>query len=499
VDDSRRVVVVGSGPAGAMAALSLLRSGIPVTLMESGGRFPGGQLARVADRTVYRRGPRLADHLNPVAADDPASTWVQVLQPGGLSNYWSGAVPRFEPDDFREGERLHERYRWPLSYDDLVPYYERVERVLGVVGGGAPAPGSSAQVLARSVALPDDWRPAAARARSLGQAFAPLPVAAGRAWTVAARSRPFNSFRLVQGLRRYPHFELLLGAHVLGLEWRSDRGAVTGVLYHDRAAGCERRLAVAAVVAAAGALSTTKLLLDSACADFPQGLGDTEGLLGRYLHEHVHGWSILRVEPAMARLAHLAHLTRRPVGDSSPLIAASCTVGPTSNLDRARSLLPGRSRSTGFGVNVFGTMVPRAGNRVRPHPTLKDEFGRPLAAVHLEYDAEERRNALTAGDGLVQVLESAGIAGGARWRPPELLVGSSVHYGGTVRMHRSPRHGMADGWGRLHAVPNVAIADASGFTTGPEKNPTLTAMALAARAAERLAGDLKALPDGCRR
>jgi choline dehydrogenase-like flavoprotein len=59
-------------------------------------------------------------------------------------------------------------------------------------------------------------------------------------------------------------------------------------------------------------------------------------------------------------------------------------------------------------------------------------------------------------------------------------------------MHRLPRFGMVDGWNRLHAVPNVAVVDSSSFTTGPEKNPVLTAMALAARAGHRLAGELKA-------
>ncbi len=497
MDDSRRVVVVGSGPAGAMAALSLLQNGIPVTLMESGRRFPRGMLARIAGRTVYRRGPRLGDHLNPVAADDPAATWYQVLQPGGLSNYWSGAVPRFEPGDFDEGARLHERHRWPVSYQELVPYYRRVERLLAVAGDGGPAPASTRQVLARTVGLPEDWRIVAGRARGYGQELTALPLAAGRSWTVAARPTPFNSFRLVQGLARFPHFQLLLGAHVLALEWRTDRGAVTGVVYHDRASGCERRLPVSAVVAAAGTLSTTKLLFDSACADFPGGLGDTEGLLGRYLHEHVHGWSVVGIDVPMTRLGHPAYLSRTPFAASSPLIAASCKIGPSSNLDRVLSLVPGRS--TSFGVNVFGTMVPRAPNRVCPHPTLRDAFGRPVPAVHLEHSEDERRNALAATERLVQILESSGAVGGVRRSPPELAVGSSVHYGGTARMHASPRYGMADGWGRLHAVRNLAIADASSFTTGPEKNPTLTVMALAARAAERLARDLRSQSCGRRR
>ena len=74
----------------------------------------------------------------------------------------------------------------------------------------------------------------------------------------------------------------------------------------------------------------------------------------------------------------------------------------------------------------------------------------------------------------------------------ELVPGSSVHYAGSVRMHASPQFGVLDSWNRMYDVPNVAVVDPSCFPTGPEKNPTLTAMALAARAADRLADDLRA-------
>ena len=70
--------------------------------------------------------------------------------------------------------------------------------------------------------------------------------------------------------------------------------------------------------------------------------------------------------------------------------------------------------------------------------------------------------------------------------------GNSIHFGGTCRMHASPRYGMLNGWSRLHAVPNVMVADSAAFTTGPEKNPVLTAMTLSARGADRLARDLRA-------
>ena len=108
------------------------RDGIPVTMLESGDAFPGGLLIRAMGRNVYRRRPPLEE--THVSSDNAEAAWYRALVPGGLSNYWTGAVPRFAPEDFYEGARLHEQYRWPVAYDELVPYYERVERFMGDLG-----------------------------------------------------------------------------------------------------------------------------------------------------------------------------------------------------------------------------------------------------------------------------------------------------------------------------------------------------------------------------
>jgi choline dehydrogenase-like flavoprotein len=142
---------------------------------------------------------------------------------------------------------------------------------------------------------------------------------------------------------------------------------------------------------------------------------------------------------------------------------------------------------------VFGTVVPTEQNCVRPHPTLVDEFGQPKLEVSLTYSDAEMKNVNVAIERFMEVLDAAGLP--CRFPPPTALrpdvPGSSVHFGGTVRLHDSPSYGMLDRYNRLHAVPNVLVVDASAFTTGVEKNPTLTAMALAARAAEQLSSDLE--------
>ena len=474
-----------------MAALTLLRQGIPVTLLESGQRMPRGMLVRAMGRTLYRKWPAFPEDQRQVSTDDTKALWLHQLMPGGMSNFWAGTVPRFAPEDFTDGERLHERYRWPVTYDELRPYYERVEHLLLVSGGVRDVPNLPASVVAHRLALAPDWQCIAPAAEARGHGFTPAPQAEGRDWMLTLRrGAPFNSFAvIIEKLRRHPDFRLLLGAHALRLEWSADKQRVTSVVYYDRTAGCEQRINAAAVVLAAGSLASTKLLLDSTSADFPEGLGNTHGILGTHLHDHAHGWCVVGFDRPLSRLGHIAYLTRAAYRDSAPLIAASCTFGNVTGMDRVLALTP--TKTNRFGVVIFGTVVPLARNEVRPHATEKDDFGLPRLELRISFDDDVRRNVENAVKQLLSILDDAGypaaVQGELFQKPP----GASVHFGGSVRMHESPEYGMLDRWNRLHAVRNVVVADASSFTTGVEKNPTLTAMALAARSAERLATDLK--------
>jgi choline dehydrogenase-like flavoprotein len=153
------------------------------------------------------------------------------------------------------------------------------------------------------------------------------------------------------------------------------------------------------------------------------------------------------------------------------------------------SLVGATTRS--FGLVTFGTVVPEYDNQVRLHPERKDEFGFPVLEINLRYPDHAWGTLKAARARLQAILLDAGYGSNLARTDDHLIPGRSVHYGGAVRMHASPEYGMLDGWSRIHAVPNVVVADASSFTTGAEKNPTLTVMALAARAADRLANDLK--------
>jgi choline dehydrogenase-like flavoprotein len=487
-----RVVVVGSGPAGAVATVLLTRAGVDVTLLEAGlAHTARGLTVQVGGLTVARVHRPLASRSEGVIlTGDAGTTLYEDVSPGGLTNHWSCAVPRFSPDDFLDARRAGEKHAWPVDYTELAPWYEWVEPMLYIAGAAADVPQLPAARVSHVRYLGPSWAPVAGAAGLKGHGLAPIPYTYGAKTTVSLSGTVFNSFiRLVKPIQRSRHLVIRYGARVTHLEWSDTAKRVSAVIIRDDQTGVEHRLPCRAVVLAAGAINTAKLLLQSTHADFPAGLGNTHGVLGRYLHDH----PIAKVEIDLAAplsFQPAAYLTRAPLEYSAPLYAAACLQwGGTRMLARSlRSGHPGRLTSCGF--NVFGTMAPAVTNYVALDPLHRSADGTPGLVVHIRRPPESERTLLAAREQLIAFLHEAHLQAQIRkWVVDPL--GSSVHFAGTCRMHASPRFGMLDRWSRLHAVPNVVVADSAAFTTGPEKNPVLTAMALAARASQRLVDDLR--------
>ena len=492
MEHDRKVIIIGSGPSGAMAAYELISQGIPVVMLESGDKSPRGLLVRLAGKNLYRwkSGDGFREGDLHTSSGDPHTAWYYNFSPGGMSNDWTGAVPRFAPEDFDEGERLHERYRWPVTYDDLVPFYEKSEHFLDITANPEDVP----QLLAGNVAfpqqLPKDWQQIANHAEAIGQGLTTIPIADGRPWMIVRRGTAFNSYaKIIALLLKSRNFTLITNAHVLRLVWSGTEKRVTSVIYHDKASHSKKQLDADAFIVTCGSLYSTKLLFDSTSNDFPNGLGNNHDVLGRYLHDHPKEWWSFETDKPLSILSPSAYLTRVPHAESDPLLAASWTIGYTSGKDKLKSLFG--MKGNAVGVQIFGTMIPRKSFYARPHSSKKDAFGLPLLDLHIKYEEDVVNNVVKSRERLISIMEAAGYQCKIHKIIPQLHPGHSVHYGGSVRMHESPEYGVVNGANRLHEVPNVIVSDASSFTTGSEKNPTLTAMALSARAANLLATDLK--------
>jgi choline dehydrogenase-like flavoprotein len=492
VAEARRVIVVGSGPPGAAAALFLRKAGTEVLVLEAGPeRSSLGLTVRVRGFTVlkYRRPLKQRDAFTATA--DPKAALFEELAPGGLSNHWSCAVPRFSPEDFADAERAGEAYHWPIGYHDIAPWYDRVEPLLHIAGGSAEHAQLPAGNVRNARQLAPGWLPVAAEAGQSGRTLAPMPYAYGAETTVTLSGTVFNSFvRLLKPELRARRLAMRFGARVVRLEWSSQKRRVEAVILRDARTGNESRLACGAVVLAAGAIRTPEILLASTSADFPEGLGNTHGVLGHYLHDHPLGKLVLDLEAPIS-IHPPAYLTRPTLDRAPPLYAAACMQwsGTPMVAESVRERRPGRLSWLGF--SVFGTMAPTSDHWVARDTSQPCADGDARLKLNIRHPPEARVALDKARDDLVDILTRAGKKPRVRsWQVEP--AGDSKHYGGTCRMHASPRFGMLDAFGRMHAVPNVAVVDSAAFTTGPEKNPVLTAMALAARAGNQLAEDLKA-------
>jgi choline dehydrogenase-like flavoprotein len=490
VKDEARVIVVGSGPAGAAAAHFLRRAGVSTLLIEAGREdSPLGFTAKFRGLTIARRRPPRKRRGELTLVGDASTEIYEELAPGGLSNQWSCAVPRFSEHDFADAKRAGEEFTWPIGYADVAPWYDQVEELLHVAGTLHASPQLPAGHVSTARTLGADWQPLAAAAAERGRSAVVMPYAYGAGTFFTRSGTAFNAFsRILKPAIERRELDVSYATRVLRLEWSPDeRRVVAAITKNERDE--EVRVPCRAVVLAAGAINSAQILLESTSASFPHGLGNEHDVLGRYLHDHPLGKIVIDLgTPISATPA--SYITRPSLDRSEPLYAAAFMQWSGMGV-LARTVLAGHAgRSTEIGFSVFGTMVPTREDyvaldsnrpRVAGAAQLKLALRHPPAAIAVLEQARHE---------VLELMERAG------WRPRERVwkleaPGNSVHYGGTCRMHASPHYGVVDAWSRVHGVPNLMVADSAVFTTTPEKNPVLTAMALAARGADRLAQDLR--------
>lgn len=463
-----------------------------VLVLEGGlEREARGLTVRIRGVTLAKRKGELRERQGVLRTGDPAAQLFEEIAPGGLSNHWSCAVPRFSREDFEDAERAGAEHTWPIGYDDVEPWYSRVEPLLHVAGPQADCTQLPSAIVRHVRHLSEDWAGVAGHVAAHGRSVVAMPYAYGSDTTLTPSGTPFNSYtRLLAPEIAAGKLKIRFGARVSRLEWSPSRHRVDSVTYRDRATGADERVPCRAVVVAGGAVNTPQILLGSRSGDFPQGLGNAHGVLGRYLNDHPLAKLVIEFERPFA-VHPAAYVTRLELARAKrPLYAAACMQW-CSTSDLAKGLLrghPGRLRSVGF--SVFGTMVPSRDDYVAINGAERGADGSAGLELHIRYPQATLETLEEARDQLLESLRRAGLSARTSvWKvePP----GNSNHYSGSCRMHASPEQGVLNAWGRMHAVPNVVVADSSVFTTNPEKNPVLTSMTLAARAADRLAGELR--------
>jgi choline dehydrogenase-like flavoprotein len=202
-------------------------------MLEAGsGNAALGLTARIRGLTVAKRKPRI--HLrNDLDMTHGEAELFEELSPGGLSNHWSCAVPRFSPDDFEDAARAGEEFAWPIGYDDLVPWYERVEPLLRIAGSARGAPRLPAGKVDRVVRLDSEWQGVAQA--SSGRDVVPMPYAFGGQTTVTRAATPFNAYsRLLKPRERSGALRVRYDSQAVRLEYSPGQRRVTAVIWAAR-------------------------------------------------------------------------------------------------------------------------------------------------------------------------------------------------------------------------------------------------------------------------
>jgi choline dehydrogenase-like flavoprotein len=555
------VVVIGSGASGGWVAKELTERGISVVMLEAGPpRVPtrdftehiwpyqlkfrgfGNQqqllrtqpvqrLCYACDEYSHQFFVNDLEHPYTFPADKPFM-WIRGRQVGGKTFCWARESYRFTDNEFKAASRDGDGEDWPISYRELEPYYDVVESYIGVSG--------SREGLAQ---MPD------------GQFLPPMNLSCGGlqakqviekqfGWrvmpdrvanlTVEHRGRPachycdqcqrgcftasyFNSPSVtLPAAARTGRFTLVSDAIVSDLIV-DPSGRAKGVHYIDRVSREHREVYANVVVLAAGALESTRILLNSKSSSHPQGVGNSNGVVGHYLMDH------FTVEGAGGLMPSLRSSKREPVGRPCGfLIPKYVNTASSAAKDRNSKFVRGyrfdgdgsqelyghafllpefgdawrkRVREEipyGFAIEAQGECLPAYDNFVRLDTEKKDAWGIPVLHVNASYGENERAMAAAMRDDLHTILEAMQLANVTPPNNEISIFGKNIHECGTARMGADARKSVVDANCKVHDAPNVFVTDGAVFTTQGCYEPTLTIMAISARAGEHIARSYRA-------
>jgi choline dehydrogenase-like flavoprotein len=542
---------VGSGAGGGMAAYALTQAGARVCVLEAGGPWDNATDSAML-KWPYdspRRGASTPD--KPFGEFDgcvggwriegepytsaPGSEfrWWRARMMGGRTNHWGRISLRFGPDDFRRGDLDGLSPNWPISYEDLKPYYDRVDRLIGIFGSVEglhnepdgifmPPPRPRCHELWVKQAcdkLGVTCIPA--RLSIITQPLNGRPAChyCGQCGRGCATNSNFSSTNVLfppaleTGL-----LEVRLSAMAREVTIGRD-GRCTGVTYIDKEAGVDRHVEARVVVLAASACETARLLLNSKSSMFPDGLANSSGAVGRHLNDttgtYVGGYfprmmdSVPHNEDGVGGM----HLYMPWWLDNRRLdfprgyhvefgggrgLPGYGVLGGIQNYPAGggwgKQLKDDYRHYYGctLGFSGRGEMISNENCYCEIDPDVVDRWGIPVLRFHWQWSDYEYRQVKHMQETFRALIDELG---GTPWNDMPgadrgygiSRGGEIIHELGAVRMGANPRDSVLDGWCRAHDVKNLFVADGGPFVTQSDKNPTWTILALSWRTSERIA------------
>jgi choline dehydrogenase-like flavoprotein len=470
---------------------------------------------------------RDSEHPYSTPEEKPFS-WIRGYHLGGRSITWGRQTYRMSDFDFNANKLDGNGVDWPIRYADISPWYDRVERFAGIAGvaeglehfpDGQFLPPLSLNCLELAFKQKTEEQHPSRRVTVGRCAHLTVPtaehIALGRGpcqmRSVCERGCGYGAYfsslsATLPAAKKTGNLTIVTDAIVERLDYDQAKRRISGVRVIDANTGEGRSYQARVVFLCASTIATAQILLASRTERFPNGLANRSGAVGRHLMDHVVGIGASGTHPGFLDRYYYG---RRPTGfylpryinitedegvdfvrgfafqgysSRSSWSRGASEVGVGAEL-KQRLRYPGRWEMLLVG---FGEMLPRADNRVTLHESRKDKWGLPLVHIHCTHGENERRIAERANRDAAQMLAAAGFEN-IRPNGPVAPPGQCVHEMGTARMGRDPATSVLNGHNQAHDVPNLFVTDGSCMASAGTVNPSLTYMALSARAANHAA------------
>ncbi len=556
--ESYDAIVVGSGITGGWAAKELTEKGLNTLVLERGPYvehgadyetehtpawefdFHGqGNEQRYAEEypiqsKCYAFGEATEqfftnDKKNPYVQEEPF-TWIRGYHLGGRSLTWGRQCYRWSDLDFTANARDGYGVDWPIRYKDIAPWYDYVEKHVGISGQEEGIPhlpdgqflppmemnAAEKQVKAGIESAYKDRMMTIARAAVLTQEHDGRQAChycgpCQRGCSVGAYFSSLSS--TLPAARATGNMTLKCDSIVHSVKYDHEQKRATGVRVLDRKTKEAREYEGRIVFLCASTLGSTQILLNSATSRFPNGLANSSGALGHYLMDHAFRAGASGRVPGLGDTYYSGHrpsgiyvprfrnLGDQPDSDADFLRGYGCQ-GGASRAGWGRGLgeegfgadFKHRLRDPGpweMGIGGWGEMLPREDNYVELDDEKTDAWGIPQLRINCTFGENENKMREDMATELARTLEAAGCTDVEPYVSEDAAPGLCIHEMGTARMGRDPDTSVLNKWNQAHDVKNLFVTDGSCMASSACQNPSITYMALTARAVDYAVEEMK--------
>ena len=547
------VCIIGSGAGGGTAAKVLTEGGLNVVMLEAGPPLNPAKdfKEHVWPYQLAHRGVGVGGRSDEFMAPngfweiegEPYTTapgsdfhWFRSRIVGGRTNHWGRIALRFAPVDFRSRSTDGMGDDWPITYADVAPYYDKVESFIGVFGSKENVPSAPdgvflpppvprcTETIVKKACDQLHITCIPSRLAILTQPVHGRPPChyCGQCGRGCVSASNFSSSQvMIPPAQATGRFTLITNAMAREIVVGKD-GRAQAVSYIDKTARNEMRVHARAFVVAASACESARLLLNSRSSLFPNGLANSSGAVGRYLTDSV-GSDAYGYFPQLEKIPRHNHdgtggmhmympwwkYDRRndflrgyhiEFGGGLDMPGVGEFHGVCEEYEGYGTSLKQNCRSkygNYIGFSGRGEMIPNADTYCEIDPNVVDKWGIPVLRFHFKWSENEIKMAKDMQETFRSIVEAAGGTFFSDAKPGGDLPygiaagGRIIHELGTARMGSDPATSVLNSHSQAHDVKNVFVCDGASFVTNPDKNPTLSIMALSWRSSEYLLDQAK--------